>query len=100
MIDANVVKLAVEYLDECKETKVVATLVGMHWHIDGANKTLPLTTEINEALKQRPHVRVQRTNGVVIFGQAGEERVVTNEDMKLADKKYRKEFWAAVKKTK
>jgi hypothetical protein len=100
VIDTNVVRLAVEYLDECKFKGAPATLVGMHWRIDSANKTLPLTDEVNEAIKQRPHLRIQRINGLVVFVPEGKDRTVTGEEMKLADKKYRKEFWAAVKKAK
>jgi hypothetical protein len=32
--------------------------LGMHWHIDGRNKTLPLLEEVNEALSQRPQLLV------------------------------------------
>jgi hypothetical protein len=100
MIDPNVVKLAVEYLDQCCGENTPATLVGMHWFIDGRNKTLPLLEEINEALHQRPSVCVERTNGVVFFVTSGTEHVVTKEDMKLADRGYRKEFTAALREMK
>ncbi len=100
MIDPNVVRLAVEYLDQCKTNNTQATLVGMHWHIDASNKTLPLLDEVNEALTHRPSIHVQRTNGLVIFGSDGTERAVSNEDMKRADKQYRKEFSAALKRGK
>ncbi len=92
MADANVVGLAVEYLDECRENDHVATLVGMHWHIDGRNKTMPLLSEVNEALAQRPQFFVSRPNGAVVFSGHGTERLVTADDMRVADKQYRTEF--------
>lgn len=100
MIDTNVVKLATEYLDECQRKNSPATLVGMHWYIDGRNKTIPLTEEINEALAQRPSIRVHRINGRVFFVSDGTYRSITDEDMKQANKQYRKEFSAAYKELK
>jgi hypothetical protein len=98
MISTHVVKLATEYLDQCAAENQQATLVGMHWYIDGRDKTLPLLEEVNEALMQRASVYVQRVNGAVVFSSIGSERVVTVEDMKRADKQYRKEFAVALKK--
>jgi hypothetical protein len=99
-IDPNVVKLAVEYLDQCSRENTPATLVGMHWFIDGRNKTLPLFEEINEALHQRPSVCVERPNGTVVFAASGTENVVTKEDIKLAARRYSKEFSAALRRMK
>ena len=98
MISAHVVRLAVEYLDQCAAKNQQATLVGMHWYIDGRDKTLPLLEEVNDALMQRSSVYVQRANGAVVFASSGSERTVTAEDMKEADKQYRKEFGAALKR--
>jgi hypothetical protein len=92
MVSAHVVDLAVEYLDECQSTGRLATLVGMHWYIDGRNKTLPLLDEVNEALTQRPQVFVSRRSGDVTFSDLGAERSVTADDMRQADKRYRTEF--------
>src|SRR5690242_15319785 len=92
MLSPPVVKLAVEYLDQCEAAGRQATIVGMHWHIDGRNKTMPLLDEVNEALKQRPHMKVSRQDGIVIFSSAGSESVVTADDMRRADKQYRAEF--------
>lgn len=100
MIAPRVVQLAVEYLDECKKSNKPATLVGMHWFIDGANKTIPATEEINEALKQRPEMRFQRTKDNVVFSIHGSEVDVTNDDMMRAYKQYKKEFHATLRKLK
>ena len=70
----------------------------MHWHIDALDKTLPSLEEVNEALAKRPSVFIQRVNGEVVFGSIGSEKFVTNEDMKHADKQYRKEFAVALKR--
>ena len=98
MISTHVVKLATEYLDQCSARNQQATLVGMHWYIDGRDKTLPMLEEVNEALMQRASVYVQRLNGEVVFASSGSERAITAEDMKRADKQYRKEFAVALKK--
>ena len=100
MIDPHVVKLGTDYLDQCAGTNEKATLVGMHWYIDGRNKTLPLLEEVNEVLARRPSTNVARENGSVVFVSEGSDRIVTAEDMRLADQQYRKEFAAALKKLK
>lgn len=98
MNSPHVVNLAIEYLDGCAAKHESATLVGMHWYIDSREKTLPLLDELNEALKQRPTVHVQRGPKGVVFESTGTERSLTHEDMKLADRQYRKEFAAALKR--
>jgi len=90
-ISPQVVKLATEYLDDCTANKSPATLVGMHWYIDGRNKTLPSTEEVNAALSQRPSLGVERIEGRVIFTVNG-KHTVTKEDMREADSQYRREF--------
>lgn len=97
MRDTHVIKLAVEYLDTCRTEGREATLVGMHWHIDGRNKTMPLLGEVNEALAQRPEIRVSRPNGAVVFSAQGDESIVTAEDMHRADEKYRSEVAAQLR---
>lgn len=98
MISAHIVKLATEYLDQCALANKEATLVGMHWHIDSGDKTIPLLAELNQALEQRPSIFVRRESGEVIFSSTGTERTLTQEDMKLAFKRYEKEFAAALRK--
>ena len=100
MITAHVVELATEYLDQCSAKNQKATLVGMHWYIDGRDKTLPSLEEVNLALVQRSSIYVQRIDGNVAFASSGSERAVTNHDMKLADENYREEFPAALRKLK
>ena len=99
MIDPNVVKLAVEYLDDCVARESAATLVGLHWYIDGRNKTLPLTEEVNAALSERPLLGAELIEGRVVFTLKGKDRV-TNEDMHRADKQYRLEFAQKVRELK
>lgn len=95
MIDAHVVKLGVEYLDQCAANGQVATLVGLHGYLDARNKTLPLIEEVNEVLRLRTDVRVMREGGAVVFSADGDGHAVTADDMKQADRQYRKEFAAA-----
>jgi len=98
MVSASVVRLAVDYLDQSAANGETATLVGMHWYIDSRNKVIPLLEEINEALSQRPGVFVQRSPEGVVFTSSGTERAVTSKDMKQADRRYRQEFAAALKR--
>ncbi|HEX7031022.1 MAG TPA: hypothetical protein VF254_10515 [Gammaproteobacteria bacterium] len=98
MIDPEIVRLALEYLDYCEAEGCRATLVGMHWYIDARHRTLPLIEEVNEALRRRENVFVRRETGLVVFASSGTERAVNGEDMKASDARYRKEFAAALKK--
>jgi hypothetical protein len=61
---------------------------------------MPLLIEINEALKQRPHLRVMRQDGIVAFSPGGSEAVIMADDMHRADKQYRAEFSAELRKLK
>lgn len=61
MISPHVVKLATDYLDQCAAENQQATLVGMHWYIDGHDKTLPLLKEVNEALMQAANVKTAKS---------------------------------------
>jgi hypothetical protein len=98
-IDSHVVRLAIEYLDNCVANGSPATLVGMHWYIDGRNKTLPLRDEVNAALSERPSLGVKHVEGRVVFTTGG-KLAVTNEDMRHADKQYRREFDRKLRKLK
>ena len=98
MISQANVALAVEYLNRCRAERKLATLVGTFWYIDAKNKLVPELEEINEALKQRGEVFVERVNGEVVFSPTGSTREVTAEDMRAADRQYRKEFAAAYAK--
>lgn len=96
-IDAHVVQLAVEYLDTCVSAGTEPTLVGMHWYIDGRNKTTPLLDEVNQALRHRPGLFVARQDDAVVFSRNGSAQSVTADDMKLADRQYRSEFSAKLR---
>ena len=98
MISANVVNLAIEYLDMCAVEQKTATLVGMYWHIDSRNKSVPLVEEVNEALKLRPQVLVSRENASVVFSLNGFEHAVAATDMAQAYLQYIEEFNAAYKR--
>jgi hypothetical protein len=98
MISRANVDLALKYLDQCRAEGKPATLVGAFWYVDAHNKLVPETEEINEALKTREDIFVQRVGDTVVFGSVGSERQITTEDMCVADQQYRKEFAAAYAK--
>ena len=98
MINRANVDLALKYLDQCRAEGKPATLVGAFWYVDAHNKLVLETEEINEALKKREDIFVQRMGDTVVFGSAGSEREITAEDMRIADQQYRREFAAAYAK--
>lgn len=100
MIDAHVVQLVTQYLDQCRNNGMAATLVGLHWHVDRVDRSIPSAEEINEALRQRKDAYVERTNEGTSFVGSGTERTVTAEDMKRAREQYSKEFWGAFRRLK
>ena len=98
MINRANVDLALKYLDQCQAEGEPATLVGAFWYVDAHNKLVPEAEEINEALKKREGIFVQRVGDTIAFGSTGSEREITAEDMRIADQQYRKEFAAAYAK--
>ena len=98
MLCANVVRLIVEYLSHSSVDGTRATLTGVLWYVDSRAKTLPSPEEVNAALAEFPAIRVERESGHVVFGNDGAGSSVNSEDMKLADRQYRREFSAALKK--
>ena len=97
MISERVVGIIREYLDHCSASRVEPTLVGIHWHVDGRNKTLPLGAEVNAALAFHPTLRTMERDGRVVFSTSGVREGVTDADMQTADAQYRKEFAAEYK---
>ena len=89
MLSDRVVRMITDYLDECATLKREATLVGMHWYVDSHNKTLPTVEEVNAALRQRPSFLAAIT---------GNAPLVSEENMRQADREYRKEFSEALKR--
>ena len=85
MISERVVRLITEYFDECATSKSQATLVGILGYVDYRNKTLPMVEEVNEALRQRPSALTYVP-------------LVSVEQMRQADRQYRKRFSQALKK--
>jgi hypothetical protein len=98
MISAHIVKLATDYLDQCAVENQQATLVGMLWHIDRLDRSIPLVDEVNEALTLRASVYVQQVNGAVVFTSRGAQRIITSEELRQAGNQYHKEFAAVLKK--
>jgi len=98
MINDSVVQLIRDYLDHCAQSNGEATLVGMHWHVDGRHKTLPSAAEVNAAIASYPSLRAMSRNGSIVFGAAGDRQTVDDADMKVADAQYRKEFKVELKK--
>lgn len=84
--DAQVAALAAEYLDSAK---AAGTLVDMLGYIDHRHRVIPTVEEINEALRQRPAIRVTRVGGSVLFPHEGSEQSITAADMTRAYAEYR-----------
>jgi hypothetical protein len=94
MTSERIVQRIVDYLDASCSTDAPSTLVGLHWYVDGHEKTLPLVEEVNLGLQRRPLIHVVRENGHVLFGPNGPERTIAGEDLSAADREYRKQFSA------
>jgi hypothetical protein len=58
----------------------------------------PLRSEANEALRQRPQLLVSRQSGNVVFSPTGTARDVSPGDMRGADKQYRSDVSAELRK--
>ena len=94
MFDKYAVQFAVEYLDKCLSKREQATLVGMIRYVDAFERVVAQLDEVNDALAQRPLVRLQRIEGKVIFDVTGSDRTVTPEDMAQAHADYIRESCA------
>lgn len=94
MIDEFAVKLAVEYLDRNFAHGTPADLVGMLDHVDYYDRVVMVLEEVQEVLKQRPCVYVQRVDGRVIFIQSCGDREITEEDFERNVQIKTEEFWA------
>ena len=94
----RIVHFIIEYLDHCGTSHEDATLVGMHWYVDGREKTVPDVDEVNKALKKRPTIYVQRGANGVVFASSGTDRTVTADDMAQAQRQYAEALRVAVGK--
>ena len=94
MIDEFAVKLAIEYLDRNFAKGAPADLVGMLDHVDYYDRVVMVMEEVQEVLKQRPSVYVQRVDGRVIFTQSSGHREITEEDLERNVRMKTDEFWA------
>ena len=97
MIDEFAVKFATEYLDKHFAEGGPADLVGMLNHVDYFERVVMVVDEINETLRQRPSVYVQRIDGRVVFNQSDGDREITEEDLSRNVQMYRKWFEAQYK---
>jgi hypothetical protein len=100
MIEMHVVRLATEYLDYCFAKNEQATLVAMLNWIDAKDKTVANLDEVNDALRQRPAVSIQRIAGKIVFGSTGSDQAVTDDELRQACADYREEFRLAYEKLK
>jgi hypothetical protein len=92
--DHYAVKLAIEYLDKLFKTDQPATLVKLLGYVDARDKTVLNLDEVNEVLKQRPNVFVERVDGRVVFNQNSGDREVTKDDLDNNFAIYHAEFLA------
>jgi hypothetical protein len=97
MIDEFAVKFATEYLDKRFANGDPADLVGMLNHVDYFDRVVMVVNEVNETLKQRPSVYVQRIDGRVVFNQSDGDREITEEDLDRNVQMYNKWFEAQYK---
>jgi len=81
MIDEFAVKFAVEYLDRQFAKGNPTDLIGMLNHVDYFERVVMVVEEVNEALKERPSVYVQRIDGRIVFNQSSGDREITEEDL-------------------
>lgn len=81
MIDDFAVKYATEYLDKQFSKGEPADLVGMLNHVDYFERVVMVLNEVNDALRQRPSVYVQRVDGRIVFNQSAGDREITEEDL-------------------
>ncbi len=92
MIDELAVKFATEYLDKHLAKGGPADLVGMLNHVDYFERVVMVVDEVNETLRQRPSVYVQRIDGRIVFNQSHGDREITEEDLSRNVQMYRKWF--------
>ena len=97
MIDAYAVKLAIEYLDLRFKNNQPADLPEMLDHVDYYDRVVMALDEVNEVLRQRPSVYVQRVGGRVFFNQSSGDREITEADLERNIKIRTDEFWARYK---
>lgn len=97
MIDPYAVKHATEYLDGQFAKGEPADLVGMLNHVDYFERVVMVLDEVNETLRQRPSVFVERVDGRVVFNQNAGDREITTEDLERNHKMYHEDFWARYK---
>ena len=86
-----------EYLDKRFANGESADLVGMLNHVDYFERVVMVVDEVNETLRQRPSVYVQRINGRVVFKQSDGDREITEEDLSRNVQMYQKWFEAQYK---
>ena len=80
MIDDFAVKFETEYLDK-KFDKGEPDLVGMLNHVDYFERVVMVVDEVNETLRQRQSIYVQRIDGRIVFSQSLGDREITEDDL-------------------
>lgn len=94
MIDEHVLNTALKYLDHCSSNGEQPTLVEMWNFVDYYLRSDLPAAVVNEALRRRPGLFVQRIDGRVVFSKFEGESEVTDEDVKRNFEIYSAEFWA------
>jgi hypothetical protein len=84
MIDEDVVKSGLAYMEQCRAQKATPTLRGLVGHIDTHKRIVVTLDEINEILRSSPSLTVQRIDGRVQFSPEGFDRQITTDDLDRA----------------
>lgn len=100
MIEEYVIKIMLDYFDKHISEGVDGDLADLHEYVDGRFKQLPLVEEVNEALARNTRIFVRREGKRIMLSLVGVNRTVTNEDMRIADKQFRKSFYRKMRELK
>lgn len=92
MIDHIAVNCAIEYLDKQFAKGEPADLVGMLNHVDYFERVVMVVDEVNETLRQRPSIYVQRIDGRIVFSQSAGDREITDDDLNRNAQMYHEWF--------
>ena len=91
-LDEFAVRFAVEYLDKQFATGKPADLVGMLNHVDYFERVEMVLEEVNQTLRRRPAIHVQRISDRIVFDQQSGDREITDEDLNRNVQMYKEWF--------
>lgn len=98
MIYEDVIELAVKYLEETFAEGKRADLPRMLMYVDAHDHIVMERDEVNEVLKRRPSVAVERTDGRIIFVHAAGDREIGEDDMRRNVAMYHDDFAAMARR--